>query len=1437
MATYDGDVTLSAGLDVSDVIDTAQRLNDQIEDIFSESSGVDASPKFKSLLATLDKLYTRSNDVQEKMAELEGKMSAGTAKEADYEQYDRLVTQLNQISNQTVIVRERLDSLNEVDASGPEEGLQETNSVLGRIVLGITRATGAFVEFNARLSGAVLKKAASYLQSMVKSLLQMAKNTVVSGIKKVGSAISGIGKESKGVDDVLKKAFKTFIKYGLGMRTTFTLIRKIRSAITEGFGDIAQVYEPFNTAMSNLMTAMNGLKGSISAAFAPLVEFVEPALTRFIYLVSEAVEKIGMLIAALTGKQFVRAVPVQQDYAESVADTAKNTNDASKAIKTENKEAKELKKTLASFDDINILNEDKDNNNDNDTSPLDAGLNIQQPKVEFETAPIESAFKDFVGKLKKMWEDADFTELGSIVGQKLKDALEKIPWDAIKETLNKIAKSIATFLNGFLETPGLFTVIGQTIGEALNTAFGALNTFAENFHWDSLGYAIKDGILGVANTLDWPLIYNTFKNYGNGIGTTIESALDNPEIWTAIFSTIVKGFNSIILGIDSIINAINWGSLGTNIATGLNDAVNLINWMAISDVLIDGINGVFDLWYNFVTTFDFFKFGSYIGDTLSRAINNIDWTKGGASVGATFNALLDAFNGFVTSTDWAGVGSAIIDVIAGFFEEFDWSKVGSSITAVVVALYTFLTGAIKEVDWENIPNEIAGMIGQFLEGFDWSEMASKAMEFLGAALAAAILLVKGLAEAVGEWISSGIDGAKDYFSEKIEECGGNIVAGIFKGITDAFMDVVGWIKEHIVDPFINGIKSVFGIASPATTMIEIGGYIIEGLLNGITEGLKDIATWLKEHIFDPIFNGIKSLFGIGEGESVLVSVGKDLIGGLKDGLKDAAGAAGDFIKDHVTGPITGFFKKHFGTENEGESVLTNIGTNMIDGLKNGLSTAADAAGDFIKDHVTGPITGFFKKHFGTENEDGTSALTNVGDNMIEGLKTGLQEKAESAKDFIDEHVTGPICGFFKDLFKINSPSLVFSEYGGYLMEGLETGISDNTGIVDDALDDVKSTMDKTWDGISEDTNKTWEEMNKNASEEFGKLASTTETETGNSDSSFGSHFSSSGATVTRYMTAMNNDVSKKMREIWTTVNLYNGYIETLMGAYWGKIKDTVSDALKSINTSVNNNMININTSVSTGLSSINTAINNSRGALMSGMTALANSMYSSFNANWQMLGDNICRGIYNGIVRNWNWLTTTAWNLAIDIYNSAADALDIGSPSKKFRWISEMIVAGMVDGLENSGDMAIDTTGELIQGILDKAADADPVMTLDTQLTDTTDTLSSILDNYSTTIVDNFTRLIDTLNSIANLPNALAVAQGRVIPYSGMQRSTEDSNSKLDEMIARLDNLADSAITETQLIDIIRRYLNFSFVIGDEQIARHANAGNAKLDRRFNSLK
>lgn len=102
----------------------------------------------------------------------------------------------------------------------------------------------------------------------------------------------------------------------------------------------------------------------------------------------------------------------------------------------------------------------------------------------------------------------------------------------------------------------------------------------------------------------------------------------------------------------------------------------------------------------------------------------------------------------------------------------------------------------------------------------------------------------GLSAFLGKLLYDAIEGTKKYFQGKIEEVGGNIPKGIFKGITDGLVNIGNWINEHIFEPFITGFKNAFGIHSPSTVMEEQGNFIIEGLLNGITSLVGKVTeTW------------------------------------------------------------------------------------------------------------------------------------------------------------------------------------------------------------------------------------------------------------------------------------------------------------------------------------------------------------------------------------------------------------------------------------------------------------------------------------------------------------------------------------------------------------------------------------------------------------------
>ena len=147
-------------------------------------------------------------------------------------------------------------------------------------------------------------------------------------------------------------------------------------------------------------------------------------------------------------------------------------------------------------------------------------------------------------------------------------------------------------------------------------------------------------------------------------------------------------------------------------------------------------------------------------------------------------------------------------------------------------ILTTINTALANTDWQAIGTGIA----TFIKNIDWSG--------IGTALSAAISnALKGFGAVLAGLLKVPWEGIKSYFEGYINEYGGNIIAGLLAGIGDAIIGIGNWIEDNIFRPFIDGFKSVFGIASPSTVMEEQGGFMIDGLLSGLKAAWNSITGW------------------------------------------------------------------------------------------------------------------------------------------------------------------------------------------------------------------------------------------------------------------------------------------------------------------------------------------------------------------------------------------------------------------------------------------------------------------------------------------------------------------------------------------------------------------------------------------------------------------
>lgn len=305
----------------------------------------------------------------------------------------------------------------------------------------------------------------------------------------------------------------------------------------------------------------------------------------------------------------------------------------------------------------------------------------------------------------------------------------------------------------------------------------------------------------------------------------------------------------------------DWQALGTALGEKINALVDSIDWGAAGSKVGYYINGLFSTTYWTLETINFTKIGEKIAEFLNSAISQIDFNVLGRSIAQKL--------------------TIISDTIIGFLTNFDFGQFAQSASAFVTGVYQQLTGFFESYDWRELGKTLIGKISDFLKNVDYAGIASSFAEFLGSALGAGIGLLTGIGEAVWGKIVEGLSSVGDFFNEQIEACGGDIVAGVLRGIILGLTNIVVWIVDNIFTPFINGFKSAFGIASPASTMEEPGKNIVLGIFQGILNALANVGQWVKTNIFDPIWGAIR------DAGSTVITITVSLIKAIGQWASDA----------------------------------------------------------------------------------------------------------------------------------------------------------------------------------------------------------------------------------------------------------------------------------------------------------------------------------------------------------------------------------------------------------------------------------------------------------------------------------------------------------------------------------------------------------------------
>ena len=695
-------------------------------------------------------------------------------------------------------------------------------------------------------------------------------------------------------------------------------------------GNLAQTIQSPANQIKILKAQLDMLAKSVGSLLYPALKSILPPLIAAVQLIREFVEWVAKLMGVkVVFTDFTKSADSVGGIGDAMDDTADSTKKAAKA----------LKDYTMGFDELNII--DPTQGSSGSGSGASAGNILGDVDLSG-----YDMFKDYVGtsidEMKQKIKDM-LPIIGAVTAAlalwKIVDFLTDIATAISKMTdLQKLALSIATvvieaslvfsFAKGYASTGNPL----ELLGEVVSAAFGSFVL------WRTMG---ADGItLGMGVAFVASLAGLT---YALGTG---EANLGDASTW--IQAALTTAFGS-ITGITLLTNlgvaagtaaTLSIGLAGLITFTGITFSLGeKLKEFPVLDTIITALMGIFGgvagagvallVGASLPVAGAVAAAGVGIGLVLHWA--GIKWGKkdGGEETDASkeanekmsaleqvfeqkiesikqiivikWNAAID----FMTSLpdkvgdivnsigEWFGSLPEKIGYALGFAVGKIGEWVGNMVTTVTTEVPKIISSVVKF--FEELPGKILTEILKALDSI--SEWRKKMI---------ALALIE-----VPKIVSSIVDEFKK-IGDGLKNLGKFIWDGLIQGLKDAWHTVTDGIK-NFSEGFINGFKDALGIHSPSKVFHEIAGYVVQGFVNGINEGLP-----YAEQVMNNFANKVKEA---GEG---MIDAGESAANDYLNGFFSGLDSKWSEIKSNLQNDFIGTVKSLIDAVKQGD--IKTVGT-------------------------------------------------------------------------------------------------------------------------------------------------------------------------------------------------------------------------------------------------------------------------------------------------------------------------------------------------------------------------------------------------------------------------------------------------------------------------------------------------------------------------------
>lgn len=959
----------------------AMRLDDQIADaqIKMERYQTQAKALAQEMSQELDTVPNSLRRIEREMDQTEGKIerirrsiaemrdndatlgrSSGTNKElknAEAE-YRRLVARSNELAKAYTYVSARGDELRSSSSRINTELAEESKSV-----------SGLNSKFN-RLRNTV---------SNVNSSLKRLGSNSNSSMRQAGTGASMLSERLKGVRMAMRMLASQLI--------VFTLLYQAIMMLAQGMGAALMTNRQF-------ASSFNAIKVNLLTAFYPIYSYVLPAINALMNSLQKATAWIAQFTSALTGMSLSSARSGAHglyDQVQAMNDTSKAASKANEAVKKQqqeqakavqranqqiaqanrqgaaavaaenerikasNEQAKkafedtkkaneDLQASLMGFDELNVLDNSK-NNNDNgsfEAQPLEKftpqqkqdtpifddpgiddgetggnqGLDWNVPLVASQNAidaanKVKKVLGEIFDPMKKAWDEK---------GQAVVDAA-KYSWTEIKRLLGDVGNS---FLHVWDNGTGQKVIenLLQLLADMLNVIGDISRVFAET--WEESGRGTKF-IQTIFNSL------NNVLEAIHHISQAFRDAWNTGDLGKRIFANLLDLATKLVEFIGDIAKSFDEAWQHGNAGTRL--------WQA----WLNALNNILDTYKHIVTSIDeawkhsdlgvsiwshMIQIVTGVGNTIGNLAGQFDkaWQHGnvGTSIFKTLLGMVD---------DMLGSLGDMATYTANWAKKLDFTPLLQSIDNLLKAIRPVTKDVWDGLSWayKNVLLPLAG--------FTITKIIPEFLNTLAAALKVVHSVIKA-AEPVLEWFF-------DSFIKPLAKIAGFAIVEALKLLTKALEGLSDWIDHHQTAVKIMtatlltllGIKvaraTIAGIQSFTDTLkilamlkfdkLKAAAKYADDLLGVAIEFAKHPITNIKELAklsFENIKGGYNHI--------------KDLWGEVNKGWQDSNLAKTDFLKSARSSIQSGEPMKlgqKLGTGLSGAMIAVTSGIDIYKGIK------------------------------------------------------------------------------------------------------------------------------------------------------------------------------------------------------------------------------------------------------------------------------------------------------------------------------------------------------------------------------------------------------------------------------------------------------------------------------------------------------------------------